>query len=49
MELHTLYSSNTVNDDQIKMGRAYCVHGRDEKCMQKFSWKIVRGDPTWET
>jgi hypothetical protein len=25
------------------------VHGRDEKCIQKFSWKIGRGDTTWET
>jgi hypothetical protein len=44
MKLHTLYSSNTVIDDQIKkMGRAHCVHGRDEKCMQKFSRKNGKG------
>jgi hypothetical protein len=47
-ELHNLYSTtNIIYDDQIKdIGRAYSMHGRDEKCIQNFRWKSVK--TTWE-
>jgi len=32
-----------------EMGGTYSTHGGDEKCMQNFSWNILRKEITWES
>jgi hypothetical protein len=35
--LHQTYEGGQVKDE---IGRAYGMHGRDEKCLQYFGWKM---------
>jgi hypothetical protein len=47
-ELHNLYSSQNDQIMEDQMGMLLSMHMSHEKCMQKFSWKILRKKTTWD-